>query len=264
MRDVESSQEISFWMWAFAALAAVTIHAAGFALAREYLRDDDPDPELGAPALAIGVELVSPRVDPSDLPPGPDVEQSAVAVAAVEPTKLLEEAVLPKEPPIETEEPDLLVAPIEAKEVKEEQPVTPIVPAVPAESSIAVEATAVPSSELANESTRSITPEQGTGESPQRVRATWQKELIAHLDRHKRYPATSSVRGVQVVVNFVIDEAGHVISSSIVRRSGDTMFDDAALGMIQRSDPVPKPPAVVVQQGLSFTLPVIFRIKQVN
>jgi periplasmic protein TonB len=31
--------------------------------------------------------------------------------------------------------------------------------------------------------------------------------------------------------------------------------------MIRRSDPVPQPPPAVVQEGLSFTLPVIFRAK---
>jgi periplasmic protein TonB len=263
MRDVESSQQISFRMWTLAVLAAVAIHVAGFGVAREYLQADDPDPELGAPALAIGVELASPRVEPSDLPPGPDLDQSAAAVAAVEQTKVLEE-VLPKERPIESENPDLLVAPIEAKEVKEDQPVTPPVPAVPAETSVAVEATAIPSHDLASESARSITPEQGTGETLKRVRATWQKELIAHLDRHKRYPATSSTRSVEVLVNFVIDDSGHLLSSGIVRGSGEAEFDQAALGMLERSDPVPKPPALVVQQGLSFTLPVIFRIKHVN
>jgi TonB family protein len=250
-------------MWALAVLAALAIHVAGFAVAREYLRDDDPDPELGAPALAIGVELASPRVDPSDLPPGPEVEQSPIAVAAVQPTKILEETVLPKEPPVETEQPDLLVAPMEAKEVKEDQPVTPTMPALPAEASIAVEATAIPSSQVASESPRSITPEQGTGESPQRVRATWQKELVAHLDRHKRYPA-SSTRSAEVLVNFVIDESGHIISSRIVRGAGDAAFDEAALAMLERSDPVPKPPPLVVQQGLNFTQRVIFRVKHVN
>ena len=32
-------------------------------------------------------------------------------------------------------------------------------------------------------------PRIGTGESARRIRATWQKELVAHLDKHKRYPA---------------------------------------------------------------------------
>jgi outer membrane biosynthesis protein TonB len=39
------------------------------------------------------------------------------------------------------------------------------------------------------------------------------------------------------------------------------VFDEAALAMIHRSDPVPPPPPLVADEGLSFTLPVIFRVK---
>jgi hypothetical protein len=63
-------------MWALFGFAAIVIHVAGFALAREYLRDDDPDPEFGAPAIEIGIELTAPHLEPTDLPPGPEVEQS--------------------------------------------------------------------------------------------------------------------------------------------------------------------------------------------
>jgi hypothetical protein len=31
--------------------------------------------------------------------------------------------------------------------------------------------------------------------------------------------------------------------------------------MVRRSDPVPQPPPLVADEGLSFTLPVIFRVK---
>jgi TonB family protein len=105
---------------------------------------------------------------------------------------------------------------------------------------------------------------QGTGESPQRVRATWQKELIAHFNRHKRYPVNRTSQKVEVFVSFVLDETGRVQSSGIVKSSGDAAFDDAAIAMIQRSDPVPKPPSVVVQEGLNFTLPVVFRARREN
>ena len=54
---------------------------------------------------------------------------------------------------------------------------------------------------------------------------------------------------------------GHVLSTSIVKGSGDTAFDEAALAMVQRSDPVPQPPPLVADEGLNFTLPVIFRVK---
>jgi len=99
-----------------------------------------------------------------------------------------------------------------------------------------------------------------TGESAQRVRATWQRELMAHLDKHKRYPA-NALKGAEILVSFVLDRMGHVLSSSVVKGSGDPAFDAAALSMLKRSDPVPQPPPLVADEGLTFTLPVIFRVK---
>jgi TonB family protein len=93
------------------------------------------------------------------------------------------------------------------------------------------------------------------------VRATWQKELIAHLDKHKRYPAERPQKSAEILVSFALDRMGHVLSTSIVKGSGDRAFDEAALAMVRRSDPVPPPPPLVADEGLSFTLPVIFRVK---
>jgi protein TonB len=264
MSQFESSQRISLPMWALAAAGAAMIHLACIALAREYMQNNDREAELGAPAIEIGIELLAPRLEPTDLPPGPDVEESVASPPVVEQPKIIEPTVLLREVPTETEDPELVVSPVEAKKPTEDQPMTPKVPTNASVETIAAKATASPSSETILESIRSITPEQGTGESQQRVRATWQKELIAHFDQHKRYPATHSLESAEILVNFVLDETGRVLSSSIVRGSGDVSFDEAALAMIRRSDPVPKPPALVVQEGLSFTLPVIFRVKHVN
>ena len=93
------------------------------------------------------------------------------------------------------------------------------------------------------------------------MRATWQKELVAHLDKHKRYPAERVQKSAEILVSFVLDRLGHVLSTSIVKGSGDTAFDEAALAMVRRSDPVPQPPPLVADEGLNFTLPVIFRVK---
>jgi TonB family protein len=46
-----------------------------------------------------------------------------------------------------------------------------------------------------------------------------------------------------------------------VKGSGDPVFDEAALAMLHRSDPVPAPPPLIADEGLSFTLPVVFRVK---
>ena len=93
------------------------------------------------------------------------------------------------------------------------------------------------------------------------MRAAWQKELVAHLDRHKRYPPERVMKAAEIVVGFVLDRMGHVLSASIVKGSGDQAFDEAALAMVRRSDPVPAPPPAVADETLSFTLPVLFRIK---
>jgi TonB family protein len=93
------------------------------------------------------------------------------------------------------------------------------------------------------------------------MRATWQKELIAHLDKHKRYPSERSQKSAEILVSFALDRMGHVLSASIVKGSGDAAFDEAALAMVRKSDPVPMPPPLVADEGLNFTLPVIFRVK---
>jgi len=64
------------------------------------------------------------------------------------------------------------------------------------------------------------------------------------------------------VITFVLDRTGHVLSASIARSSGDASFDAAALAMMRRADPVPPPPALVADEGLSFTLPVNFRAQR--
>jgi periplasmic protein TonB len=262
MSHFESSQKIPLRIWALAGLGALMIHLGCVVLAFEYMRDDDPEEELGAPAIEIGVELLARHVEPTDLPPGPDVEASVASPQIVEQKQIVDPANLPRAVPVETDDPERVVAPVETEKPKKDDPNLPATPAIPSVESIAVEATAPPSSEMIEESTRSVAPVQGTGESLQRVRATWQRELIAHFNRHKRYPADRSSQTAQILVKFVLDDTGHVLASGIVQGSGDASFDEAALAMIRRADPVPRPPSLVAQEGLSFTLPVFFRAKR--
>jgi TonB family protein len=93
------------------------------------------------------------------------------------------------------------------------------------------------------------------------VKVKWQKEPVAHFDRHKRYRADHAQKSAEILVSFVLDRIGHVLSVNIVKGSGDPAFDEAALAMVRRSDPVPRPPRAVADEGLSFTLPVIFSVK---
>jgi periplasmic protein TonB len=244
----------------FAAIGALALHAGGAALAFAHLKADDLDEAVGAPAIEIGLEMTSPRVQPTDLPAGPDTEASVASPAMAEQKAEVKETELPKDVPTESENPDRAVMPNDKDKPKEDDAKMAAVQTQASTESEAVEATATPSSENIPQAMRSVAPAQGTGESAQRVRATWQKELMAHLDKHKRYPA-SSQRTAEIVVSFALDRRGHVLSTSIVKGSGDTALDEAALAMVRKSDPVPPPPPAVADEGLSFTLPVIFKIK---
>jgi protein TonB len=264
MSEVDQRKGTSLAVWVLAAFGAVAIHAGCVALALEYLRSDDAEEVTGAVAIEIGVEWTSPRLDPSDLPPGPDADASVASPAVIEQKAVVEQTELPKAVPTETDDPDRLVTPNDVTKPKDDDPKIPTVQATPSIESIASEATAMPSSETAPEAPRSVAPALGPGESTQRVRTTWQKELAAHLDRHKRYPADRSRQPAEIVVRFALDRTGHVLSASIVRGSGDASFDEAALAMMRRADPVPPPPPRVADEGLTFTMPVIFRVKARN
>jgi protein TonB len=260
----DAPQHLSRSVWVLAALGALAIHAGGVALALGYLQPDDPDPNLGAPAIEIGIELASPRLDPTNLPLGPDTEASAAAPAIVEQKAVVEQTELPKAVPNETDDPDRVVSAADAKKPKDDDPKMAMIRAEASEQSVATEATATPSVDSAPNSPRSAAPALGTGESARRERVTWEKELAAHLNKYKRYPSERVMQAAEVVVSFVLDRVGHVVSTRVVKGSGDAAFDDAALAMLAHSDPVPPPPPVVADEGLTFTLPVIFRVKQQN
>ena len=65
----------------------------------------------------------------------------------------------------------------------------------------------------------------------------------------------------EAVVSFALDRIGHMLSANIVKGSGDRSFDEAALAMLHRADPVPPPPPLVADEGLTFSLPVVFQVK---
>jgi periplasmic protein TonB len=261
MSDLDTEQKPSRRLWILAGLAALALHVGGAALAVAHLRTEDPDDSVGAPAIEIGLEMTSPHLEPTDLPPGPDTEASVASPAIAEQKAELKETELPKDVPTETQDPDRAVTPDDSKKPIEDDAKIAAVQTQASTESEAAEATATPSTEAIPEAPRSVAPAQGTGESARRMRVTWQKELIAHLDKHKRYPPERSQKSAEILVSFALDRMGHVLSASIVKGSGDPAFDQAALAMVRKSDPVPPPPPLVADEGLNFTLPVIFRVK---
>ena len=259
MTEPFNEQDGSRGIWLCAGLVALACHAAlGIFAAAQFSEAEVVD--LGAPGIEIGLELTSPKAAPSDLPPGPDSEASIATPPVMQQVEESKESELPQDKPTEVDEPDQLVTENKSKKKPEEEtPEVKAKPTPPSEASVAQEATAMPSMEAVPEAPESVTRDPGTGDNKQRIRATWQRELVAHLDKHKRYPNERARKSAELTVNLVLDRTGKVVSATVIKGSGDAAFDEAALAMIRRSDPVPAPPALVADDGLSFLLPVSFK-----
>jgi outer membrane biosynthesis protein TonB len=199
-----------------AGIIAIGLHAGGVGLAF-ISQQPDSEPDLGAPAIEIGIELAAPKLDPTDLPVGPDIEAAAPSPALVEQKAVVEQTDLPKAQATETDDPDRVVSPNETQKPKEDDPKVPTPPTQASSPSIAAEATASPTLQEAPEATHSIAPSPGSGESARREKATWQKELAAHFNKFKRYPAERRTPRAEVLVSFVLDRVGHVVAKRMSR-----------------------------------------------
>jgi periplasmic protein TonB len=88
------------------------------------------------------------------------------------------------------------------------------------------------------------------------VLQSWQRELIAQIERHKWFPATARGRSGVARVAFSIDRSGRLTGVRIFASSGSAALDEAALDLIRRSQPFPIPPAALQESDLSFVAPV--------
>lgn len=93
---------------------------------------------------------------------------------------------------------------------------------------------------------------------------TWQGLLLAQLEAHKRYPPAARERGEQGVVylRFAMDRQGKVLSSSLEKSSGFADLDQETLDLIQRSQPLPPPPATIAGSVIELVVPVQFELQQ--
>jgi periplasmic protein TonB len=91
----------------------------------------------------------------------------------------------------------------------------------------------------------------------------WESDMVAHIERFKRYPAQARTRGDQGLarVAFTIDHDGNVRESHLVQSSGAPELDQEALAMLTRAQPMPRPPNRVTTSQLSFVVPIRFNIR---
>jgi protein TonB len=252
--DVRASKRL----WVIAAVTAVGLHLGGAALALTNLRGDDGGEGLGAAGAEYAVELASPDVPEEAAPPGaPADEQQAVQEMAQQKAEV-KDTDLPQAQPMEADDPDRIVTEDNSKKQKEEEAKVAKVETNAQEAQQASEAAAPTKLEDASrQSETTKAPNPGIGKDKLALTAKWGKKISAYLDLHKKFPE-NKFKDAKVKVALVLNRVGKVLSVAVMESSGDTAYDDAAVSMVHRSDPVPAPPADLTDDQFAFSLDVKF------
>jgi len=255
------------WIGAAVLVLVVHIGCAALALLR-WGEEELADAAAGATIVEMLPAAAVP-VDSPDVAPGPQVEEAMLAPATSLESK--PEAVpeqLPKlEPAPLAPEPEVVLprpAPVEdAKPKQEAERQTEVKDTVETQESAAPLTMAPPRVEPTEEPIRTAPSAGIASERVKRAQASWQKALVSHLNRFKRYPGGARARGSQgsVLVEFTVDRSGKVVTSRVLQHSGSTVLDEEAIAVLQRASPLPSPPAEMTGELFPLTLPIQFRIR---
>jgi periplasmic protein TonB len=258
MPEIDLEQKPSWRLWSVAAVAALTLHFGGAALAIAHLQGTDDSDGLGASGVEIAFEAASPKPTDDQLPPGPDTNASMASPQLAEQKAEVKETELPKDKPNENETPDRIVTESESKKPKEDDPKIAAVQTQASTESIAQEETSRQTLKDAPPAEKARAPNAGIGNDKHRLAAEWGKQLSAYFKKHQVYPDVKKNKKVTVKVRLVLNRLGNVRSVNIHESSGDRAYDQAAISMIRRSDPVPRPPAGLTDDIFDFVLAVNF------
>lgn len=255
--------------WLVAGVMMVSMHAAAGALAvMNWPEQETTDEDFGAFMVELAPVPMAPPTEKLNLAIGPRAEEAAAAVAPTEEIKEKSDIELPKveEAPL-APEPEVVVqkqTPIEeikTEEVKEDP--RPEQKAIP-QQSVASQETSAPPPVDAPHAERPAAPKQGVSTKPSEAAMSWQKSLVFHLNKHKKYPHAARSNGHEGVANvsFTIDRSGKVISVHLDKSSGSDLLDQEAIEVLNRASPFPTPPSDVPNLTINLSLPIQFRIKR--
>jgi protein TonB len=242
--------------WMGCAAIVLALHGiVGFALTRQPSEVDD---DSGAPVVTIELMpmSVAPSAPPTALAPGPPENQPESEARPSE--EVRHEEKQPEEKKVEVApapEPMLTLPPPTPEEAKKPEEPKEAQPEPKPEAPVP---TAPPRAVAPAE--RPAAPAVGRVAQPTPTAiASWQRQLMAHLERHKRFPPEARGAHGIATLAFSIDRNGRVLASRIVGSSGLPALDSATVEMIRRASPLPPPPTGMSDRQLSFTLPIRYK-----
>jgi len=244
--------------WLLSGIIVVMAHGS-LAAAILHWNDSDEDDPASAMVMDLAPFLSAPATPPTELPPGP-VQFQAEATPEQKVEKV-EERPEEKVEVAETQEPEAEIPPtpdLEPEVVLAALPPKPEPEPKPADDISSPETTA-PSTPPVTPGAVAAAPTQGQlVVTNSNARTTWSRQVVALIERNKRYPtgARGAVGTTQLA--FSLDRQGRVTESRIVKSSGNVVLDNEVLDLVKRAQPFPRAPAEMPGEKFPLNVPIVF------
>jgi protein TonB len=110
---------------------------------------------------------------------------------------------------------------------------------------------------------RAAAPLPGASSRDSNALPNWTSQLVAKLERYKRYPSEAQSRGDRGVVRlaFSVDRGGGVHHARVIGSSGSSILDRETLSLIERASPLPPPPPEVGGSQIAVVVPVRYNAR---
>lgn len=256
--------------WTVAVVVASLAHLASAALAlRHELNRDLAAEDIGSIMVVEFSALpVAPESNAVDASEAADTEASASVPEIDEKLSTKSEADLPTASASAYEAPpDLQVAQDktqkEAEDQENEQPTEAAEQRQESAPSAVAQQSAAATPEMAAASDAIAAPAEGSTAESAQLPDSWYRAVMAHLGKHKRYPAEARSAHVEgeVELSFTLDTAGRVVDTEIKRSSGSKLLDQEALAMLTRAQPLPRVPSNITGGRVALVMPIRYRLK---
>jgi protein TonB len=262
----EPAQAGNGMRWVLCIVFAIAFHAAAFAaMLAPWPRDsDDID---GAPAILVELAQVTaaPAAQPVEVAPGP---QRPDAQAAPDNSAKPPETQSAEQPPViaaATASDPIVAAATKVEPAKTSSPPEPAQTPHLADARLRIASRASVSSapSAAAQQARASAPAPGAGWRDDNALPNWKSQLLAVLERNKRYPPGAQSQGDQGVATlaFNVDRRGGVHRAHIARSSGSAALDRETLSLLQRAQPLPAPPAEMRGAQIAVMVPIRYSIR---
>ena len=236
---MSSYRHITYAKWWPAVLVATVIHASAISFLLLPARSAPPDLSDSMP-LAVTI--------------------APLAISASPPVDLaVDKAQRPAEP--DTPVPRQQLPDVVKTARGELAPVTPIDhrPAPSTTASSATVAAAPPALLTPPSKAQSAAPVEAGSTQPTASAPSWQSQVLARLEKAKRYPDAARLAREQdtVVVSFSVDANGRTSHVHIRHSAGYQALEDEAAALVERVSPLPPPPDRQAQQ---LVTPIEFQL----